>query len=514
MGNIYPLTGLDINDPTPGFRREQKTNRGKSTGSARVRDVVLIGNKLASVGSSTLDGLGSPINQPILLTEGRQELVNRCGEGCELTTMHDAYVTTDPEGAIWICINEPGTGNGTRTCTFVNSSNVDTALKVELMGETVYAAVLNGDVIGTMATTLRDLVNQQQHWPISASAALGVTTFTTKVAGTRLDHFLSRLRVTFTKPQAAGGTTITLSVVTPGSADDDQSNSITGLDAFEIYYQVSPKSITSAPSPTDGGIGEHLAMINASRLPASGRDQVLIACGGATAGNAATVAVGMNSEWAFYAHAEDNDHSPAMNAAHFAGILARAERSDPAANLVDYGIQSPSSQPISIPDPFDKTDRHTALEIKTLLNNGVTPLAFTKTGKPYVVRHVTTRSETSSIKDYRARSGAIPSAISDTSQRIQTAIAAIKQPKCADDPVDGQKPLPGVSYTRDYRTAISDVIDAQCDRAILDPDKRQAMKDSIDIGRLNDGFSWRVQIETVKHNNRNWMLLEEVSPPS
>lgn len=513
MGNTYVLTGLDINDPTPGFRRELKTNRGKSTGTARQRDTVILGNKLASVGSSTVDGRGSTIEFPILINDGRQEVIERFGDGSELLNLYDAYAIGDPEGAVHLCCVPPGTGSGTFTLTFVNSSNVDTAVKLECMGETTFAAVANGDAVETIATAVRDAINQKTNWPLSASAALGVVTVTSKMAGTRHDHHLTRFRASFTKPQGGGGTTLTKSAVTPGSTDDDFTTAITNLDSYEIYYQVNPKNITSAPTSTDNGIGEHLAMINASRLPASGRDQVLIAAGGGTAAQAATVAVGMNSEWAFYGHAEDNDFSPGQVAAQFAGILARAERSDPGASLVDYGIREPSSQPISVPDPADKTDRHTALEIKTLLNNGVTPISFTKTGKAFIVRHVTTRSETSAIKDYRARSGHIPSAITDTSQRIATGWNAIRQPKVADDPVAPQKPQPGFSYTNDLVSLISEVIDIQCDRGILDPDKRQEMKDSIDVGRLADGFTWRVQVEAVKHNNRAWMLLEEVSPP-
>jgi len=510
----YVLTGLDINDPTPGFRRELKTNRGKSSGSARQRDVVILGNKLSTVGSGSVDGRGDSINFPVLISDGRQEVIERFGEGSELLNLYDAYVTGDPEGAVYLCCVAPGTGSGTFDLTIANNSNKTAGIKISLMGETVTAAIASGDTPTTMATEVARVINTQQHWPVSATSALGVVTVTSKMAGTRHDHFLNRMRFAFTRPQDGGGTTLTKGAVTPGSADDDQTTAITNLDSEEIYYQVNPKSVTSGVSATDNGIGEHLAMINASRLPSSGRDQVLIAAGGGTAAQASTVAVSMNSEWAFYAHAEDNDFSPGMVAAQFAGILARAERSDPAANLTDYGIREPSAQPISVPDPFDKTDRHTALEIKTLLNNGVTPIAFTSTGKAYIVRHVTTRSETSAIKDYRARSGHIPSAITDTSQRIATAINAIKQPKKGGTLLPNQKPQAGFSYTQDYISTIGDVIDVQCDRGILDPEKRAEMKASIDIGDLPDGYTWRVQVEAVKHNNRNWMLLEEVSPPA
>lgn len=515
MGNIYTLTGLDINDPTPGTKRELKTNRGRSSGSARVRDTVILCNKLSSVGSASVDGRGDPLEFPVVITEGRAEVIERFGEGSEALLLYDAYVTTDPEGAVALCCVPPGTGSGSVQFTFATASTAASAVKISCMGEDAYAAIAVGDTADAIKSAVITEVNKQQKWPFTASSGgVGIVTLTSKTAGTRHDHFLDRVRMAFTKPCA---TTVSKGAVTPGSTDDDQTNAILNLDSYEIYYQVNPKAITSAPTATDNGIGEHLAMVNASRLPSSGRDQVLIVGVGGTATQAITVAGnsgnGMNSEWAFCVHAENNDWSPGMIAAHFAGVLARQERSDPACNLVDYGIREPSSQPFAVPDPYTKTDRPTTTEIKTMLNSGVTPIGFTPTGKPYIVRHVTTRSETSSIKDYRARPGHIPSVITDTSQRIVSAWNAVKQPKIANDPVDGQKPLPGFSYPRDVRGVCATVIDEQVSRGILDPDQLQTMKDSIDVGRLADGVSWRVQIEAVKHLNRSWILFEEVSPP-
>lgn len=120
-----------------------------------------------------------------------------------------------------LCCAPPGTGSGTFTLTFVNSSNVDTAVKLECMGEATFAAVANGDAVATIATAVRDAINQQTHWPVSASAALGVVTVTSKTAGLRHDHHLNRFRASFTKPQAGGGTTLAKSAVTPASTEDD-----------------------------------------------------------------------------------------------------------------------------------------------------------------------------------------------------------------------------------------------------------------------------------------------------
>lgn len=53
MPSFY-LTGVDLSDPTPGSKREIAPNRGAAGGAVRSRDVVILGNKVAGTGSSSL----------------------------------------------------------------------------------------------------------------------------------------------------------------------------------------------------------------------------------------------------------------------------------------------------------------------------------------------------------------------------------------------------------------------------------------------------------------------------
>lgn len=508
---VVSLTGIDLNDPTPGVKREIAPNRGSAGGATRSRDIVILANKVASVGSGSVDGLGSDLNTPILIGGGEDEVIQRFGYHSEALLLYKVAVRHNKQSQIFICCIPPGTGSGTFTWTFVNAATANTVLVIDVFGEPVEVAIANGDAIGTIATNVAAAINAQLHWVLAASPALGVVTVTSTIAGTRHDHYLNKARAYFKK---SATTTVTKSAVTPGSSDDDQTNAILALENFDIYYQVNPKAVTSGVTSTDNGIGEHLAAMVDWVAPTKGKQCVLITGQVGTPTQGTTVAISMNQWFAFHVHAEASDWSPGMIATMFAAILAKGEASDRAVNLANYGVKS-SSDTIYIPDPYTKTDRATSTEIKTLLNNGVTPIGFTSNGKPYIVWYVTTKSQTNSVSDYRARPGHIPSICFDFWETLAIEYNSVAQPKVADDPKDGEKPIPGFTYPKDIRALQSRCIDLKCGDggpATLDPGQRQAMKDAIYVERLVSGTAARGALAAVRHNLKAHFLLEEVSP--
>jgi hypothetical protein len=181
--------------------------------------------------------------------------------------------------------------------------------------------------------------------------------------------------------------------------------------------------------------------------------------------------------------------------------------------MVDYGIARTSDK-FYVPDPYTKTDRPTRTELKTALNAGVTPINFTGTGKPYIVWHVTTKSQSSAVADYRARPGLMPSALFDLWASTASEARSIKQPFIADDPAPGVKPLPKFNYPRDYKALMKRMIDLKIDggSATLDPSQRDNMKASIIVERLTSGVALRADIMVVRENLKQWFLINEVSP--
>lgn len=507
------LTGIDVNNPTPGTRRELAPNRGSSGGATQTRKVFICGNKISSVGSASVDGLGWAVNEPVRIDGGEDEVVTRYGYRSELLVLYRTFVKHNPSSQVWMAFVAPGTGSATADFTFATTATGAGSVVIETMGEKVEVAIASGDTAGTIATAVAAAINRQLYWLVSASAGGGggaVVTVTATVAGSRFDHYLNFMRMYFTKSIA---TTVTKGAVTGGSTDDDQTGLITALGAWEFYYHVNPKSTTSGVTSTDNGIGEYLAFIADAVSPSKGKASVLITGQASTAANATTVATSMNSPWAFHVCAKNNDYSPGMLAAAFAGMLSYAELTNRAPNLVDYGRKS-SSDRFFIPDPYTKSDRWTATEINTLLNNGGTPIQFDSNGVGYVVWYVTTKSLTNSVNDYRARPGHIPSVCFHFWEAFKSEWDSTVQPNVADDPARGERPLPLFTYPKDARALLSTMVDRLIDTApaVLDPSQRQAMKDSITVERLTSGIAARIGIGAVRHMLKAWFLIEEVSP--
>ena len=103
--------------------------------------------------------------------------------------------------------------------------------------------------------------------------------------------------------------------------------------AGTFYYQVSAKTATSAPTPTDNGVGEHAANITTQALPVNGKDQMAIFGLVGTNAEAITVATTVNNPLCRFFWAETNPWTPAMIAAHHAAMLRVQHALHPSANL-------------------------------------------------------------------------------------------------------------------------------------------------------------------------------------
>lgn len=500
----FPLSGIDPTDPTPGLVREFKFNQGPNGGAAAERKVVLLTLK-ASSGSATLDKVTDAISD-------EEDAIDKMGYHSLGYLMYKWYTKVDPLATVHLLPVTAGSGSATVDFTFATTSTGSSAVLVSCLGEVIQVGVASGDTAATVATAVIASVNQQLHWPIVASAgAAGVVTITAAIAGTELDHFLNFTRMSFSKTVAM---TVTKGAVTGGSTASNQASALADLINYSFAYHVNYKTSTSALATGDNGLGDHIAQVISDAAPARGKEQRAFVGLVGTQAQATTVATsaGANSVYAMFWHAEDNDWHPALLASRCVAILRSQEVAHPGASLVDYGLKD--GQVLGIPDPFDKNDRPSYTEIKADLNNGVTPIAFLSNGTPYIVRHVTSKSLTNSVNDYRARSGHIPSVVFYAWDIVEGEYRAQAQMFVANDPLEGEKPLSNVTYPRDVKAIFFKVIDDLISNPggpILDPSYRQEMKDSVEVVRLVDGISARWRPIAVKHNNKGQFLIEESS---
>jgi phage tail sheath gpL-like len=511
----YTLTGVDSFDPRPGILRELQVAQGDSGAGGRSRQAVMFANMATGTGSGSVDGLGDALNVPRLVAS-RADVIARANYHSEALVGHDAFRAVNTETDLYIVYVAPGSGAASATLTFATTANASSAVRISLMGETVEVGVASGDTAIIVAAAVAAKISAQLHWPVTAAIGGGgsehIVTVTAGFVGSRGDSYLTSLRASFKRSAAM---TVTKSAVTPGSTDDDQTAGIAALDGFEIYYQINPKTTTTTVTATDNGIGEHITALTAHYAPASGKAEELFVGVIGTNAQAITTAVSINSHICKVIWAEDNDYSPLQLAATAAGVQAKEEASDRGRPIFTYGPGGDGS-PLPIPDPFDITDRPTATEVKAALNNGVSPVEFTATGKALFTWLITSRSETNSVKDYRARAGHIPSVIADYWETLRIRYTATKQLRVAADRAKGEKPLAGFTYPADVASLMRGVIDDKIDgaRATLDPAQRAAMKASVDatLAVGGAGVSAIAQLQAVKPNLKGHFLIQEVSP--
>lgn len=511
MSQLIQLTGIDPNSPKPGSFREIRTNQGPSGGFVPGREAVILCNKLASVGSASVDGKGDALNTPVLVTD-EADVIARCGRKSEGLLLWRTFRRSNPATTpLYLDIVPPGTGTATCDFAFATTPTGVGRIRIDSCGESEYVSFDATDTVTTVAARVKDKINEIGHWPIAASNVSGVLTTAASWAGTRGDHYVNKLRITIVTSGIA--MTVTKGSVTGGGADDDQTTAISGLNTLSYFYQVNPKVVTSAVTSTDNGIGEHMAALAQWVAPQGGKEQVVYIGQVGTPSQATAVAISMNSEWSKQVCAEGSDWSPGMLAAHHCGACAYKEASHPGARMTGYGRNS--GDLYFVPAPFAVADRVTEAEIITLLNNGCTVINFTTTGRGYIERDVTTKSLHNGATDYKARSGHIPSVCADFVQLFQGEANAVMQPFVADDWSEGQRPIPQFSTPKDIKEVGRRCIGLRTGEGqfvTLDPSQIDAMVASLTAERQANGLSLSVGIAAVRHNDKRYLLVNETSP--
>jgi phage tail sheath gpL-like len=522
----FPLTGIAATSPLPGTKRELRFAQGTKSNAGQSRAVVLVGNKTG--GSATLDGMGDALNtvvSPSLIATS-EDFETRFGKRSELNWMYRKYTEVDPNANIYVvAVPENGSATAaTRTYTFATAASDTTTCLIEWGGETLEFTVNSGDTAIVQAAAAVAKITADPYLPFSAAIGAGgsehIVTLTAANGGPRGDLVLGRVRMRYRKAVA---TTITVGSVTAGTGADDFTTALTALGQFEIYYHAAACTATAGVTTTDNGVGEYITFINDQALPANGKEQIVNFGLVGTQGQATTVATSSaaNSVNAVFWHAENNDWTPAMIAAHCTAVKRSQEMIHPAANLAGY--TNSENTRFTLPDPYDKNDRPTMIEQAADLDNGVTPIAFYPDGTSYIVRQVTARSWTgsSATKDYRAREGHIPSVVHYFWGEVEARISVANQNSrlVSGEPTKGAKPVKGVMYPSTVKKIIQNVIidlagPAVSSIPVLDPsqDAVSRMLESVSVVDMVDGISAMCDVEVARHNLKTHVIANQTGP--
>lgn len=519
------LTGIDPSDPTPAHRRELIVAAGESAGGPPNYKVILFGNKTAA-GTEATDTLGT-------LVADAADAEARMGTRSELFAMYRKFVEVNAAAQIYFVATPESTGVAAEAdFTFASGpASGPTVLTFEAHGESVSIAVSEGDTAAAIAAAIDAAIpsGDQGRMQITSSEATSVVTVEYIHKGVRGTEVINQARMTFADDV---GVTVVKGAVTPGTdVTVDIAAAIAAAAAGEFYVWVCPFTTESALTSSDGQVGEMIRGTNGvvdQALPINGKEQTIHIALTGTQAQATTVATsaGGNSARAYFYHAENNDWSPAMIAAHCAGVFRSLLASHPAMigpvgakGSVGYTVTDLTI--FNIPDPYDKDDRPTASEIRADLDNGITPIAFSSNGRPYIPRIITSRSQNANgDNDYRAREGHITPVTDFYWDQVEQLYAVQLQPIIADDLKEGEKPTARTTRPSNVVDILQSVIrdgvgstpvGATFVGPYLAPDKEQKMLDSAKASKGTGSFTAEVEINAVEHLIKSETTVRETS---
>ncbi len=498
-------TGLDPNDPRPAHWREYKPGSGQGSGASSSLPYLLCGNKIG--GTETLDKISD------LPLADEADAIARVGARSELYLEFRKLKKIDPDAVCRVLpVTESAGIAATFDATVANASTAAGAWAITILGDDYLVPVAVGDTANAVSTAINTAMASfdEGKLPVTTTVAAPVVTFTAANKGTRGDQILGSgasrgIRFRWIGPTNAQ--TITKGALTSGTLEDDYTAGIAELEAAVrkgfVYYLVTSKTATAAPSTTDNGIGELLAEVKRLKLPSVGLDLVVLFAMVGTNAQAVTVAThsSMNDWTTFALWAENNDWTTAMIAAHVAAQVRIRQIAYPADNL--NGLAT------DIPKPYLNADIPTSTEVVTALNNGITPLAFEK-GATRIVRLITNQSlNAQGNNDYRVREGHIPRVLHYGWATFLGMLQDEAQANADDDPPEGGIP-PTKTTTPSSIVAVHDrFIDEMCSPApfagrfsgpLFKPSAKDAMKKNFVCKYLGGGaFNLTTDWKVVEH---------------
>lgn len=460
MGPIV-LTGLSANDPVPGRYIETNFAQGPAGGDEGEWPMLLIGNK-TTAGSATVD---SEIYGPDTLVQAQTEdqVIALFGAGSPL---HRAFkritrVTQDVP-VYFIAVTESAGTAASSTITVTNAATANGNVRIWVEDEFVDAAVTSGDAATAIAAAITAAVNEKTHWPVTAATSTNTSVLTAKVKGPRGNYIRIKTSITSSGTIATTVTPTTTTALASGATADSNTTALATILAKRFPYIVS-----EAEDATQ--YGALVTQVGVQQAPTTGIRQRAFAGATGTLNAATTIATGLNSARAELIWQKTSDWTPFEIAAHVAACYAAFELGDEV-SFVEFGSDEASSRVWAVPVPSTTTAAPTRTDIKTALNNGVTPIAVNGRGTAtYLVDRVTTRCLSGSTPDYRIRD-AHKVTVCDKFADAMVAKQTKQWPRkrIADNPKKGQ-PLPSANVvTPDvYKIGIFGLIDDFDSRELL-----------------------------------------------
>lgn len=391
-GAIVP-TGFAASDPVPGAVLEINFAQGEAAGSSADLPALLIGNKL-SAGSGAVETIYGPDTPVQVQTE--DQVIAVFGAGSELHRMFRRFVAVNRTTSVYfIAPTESGGTAAALTVAVANNATGNGNLRCYVGDEFVDVAIVSGDTPTVIGDALEDAINAQTHWPVTAVNTTGSVALTAKQKGPRGNEI--RVQTTITAGIATTATQGAGAPLAGGATADSFSNVLAAILAQRFYRIVCPDMGATL-------LGAVVTQVNTQALPVTGIRQRVFAGSVDTLANTITVATGRNAARCAIVWAKDADWTSAELAANAAAVAALYEtKPNPRCNFAGFGNDAATQAAWTFPAPRKTASHPTRTDIKSALNNGISPIGVAANGATYLVDLITTRSLSGSTADYRIR---------------------------------------------------------------------------------------------------------------
>jgi phage tail sheath gpL-like len=512
MAGDIVLAGIAANDPTPNPAYiEVNHAQGASGGDSSEYEILLLGNK-TSAGSATVDTVVyGPDSLVSMQTEA--DVISLFGAGSEIhrmwrrvnkinkTTTVRALAVTESAGTAasgTIVLATAATGNG--------------AIRVWVGDEFVDTSVASGDAVDTIGAAMATNINTKTHWPVTAAYDSGTDTLTitAKQKGPRgNDIRFQAATIGSIGTTLTGGATDT--ALSSGATADSNTAALATILPDRYFYIVS-----AADDSTQ--LGALVTQVNTQALASTGIRQGVFAGYTGTLANGITLATGRNAARCEITWQKTSDWTPAELAANAAAIYALLEvKPRPRTNFCNFGTRAQDQALWVVPAPRTASAHPTASDIKSALNNGLSPVAvLKKNGATKLVNRVTTRSLNGSQQDYRIRPAhkrTICDFFADDLGAVLTERFADK--KIGDDVPQGTPPLGPDFVTPDrMKGAVVGVINAYDANGNWDPLGAIRMKENLLVQRQVSNparMGVRINAEPVENFEQGLIQINQVA---
>lgn len=399
MAGDIVLTGLAANDPVPNPAYvEINFAQGDSGGFQGAYEIILLGNK-TSAGSATAD---TEVYGPDSLVpmQSEADVIALFGTGSELHRMWRRVTKINKDTPIRaLAVTESAGTAASATCVIATVADANGAVRFWCGDEFVDTAITSGDAVDTIGANMVTSINAKTHWPITASynAPSDTLTFTARQKGPRGNEI--RYQIAKLGTNATTFSTGSTDTALSGGATADSNTAALATLLPDRYYYI----VSAANDSTQ--LGALVTQVNSQALATTGIRQRVFAGYTGTLANGITLATTINAARCEIPWSKDSDLTSAELAANHAALAALYEtKPNPRTNFVNFGQRAADAPSWVVPAARTKASHPTRADIKSALNNGLSPLGVVrKTGATYLVNRITTRSLNGSQNDYRIR---------------------------------------------------------------------------------------------------------------